>query len=584
MRRLSSFNLAGILVLLVLLVVLGATAQTRGKRVASVGGPPQAALDTITADGIMSHIKILASDEFEGRGPGTHGEDLSITYIADQFKKLGLEPGNTDGTYFQKVPLVGITTRQDAEMKIKAANKDLKLKFGDDFVARSVRVVEKTGFDADMVFVGYGVVAPEYGWDDYKGMDVRGKVLIMLVNDPPVPDPKNHAKLDEKMFKGRAMTYYGRWTYKYEIAAEKGAAGVFVVHEWDNKANSGPAGYPWEVARGMMNVENFDLVAKDNNMSRVNVEGWMTSDSARQLFGVLGLDFDAMKKAAVRKDFKPVFLKAHAKLGIEQKIRYIDSHNVVAKLEGSDPRLRDQYVIYTAHWDHLGIGLPNEKGDKIYNGALDNASGCAGLIEIARAFKAVPKAPRRSILFLSVTAEEKGLIGSKYYAQNPIYPLEKTVANINMDGVNQWGPTRDVTVVGLGNSTLDDVLRQAAAEKKRVLRPDPEPEKGFYYRSDHFNFAKVGVPALDPNDGIDFIGKPSGWGKMKRDEYTEHDYHKPSDEIKPDWNLSGAAEDLRLLMTVGYRVANADKYPQWKPGTEFKAKRDEMLRKAVLAR
>ncbi len=584
MRRLSSFNLAGILVLLVLLVVLGATAQTRGKRVACVGGPPQAALDTITADGIMSHIKILASDEFEGRGPGTHGEDLSITYIADQFKKLGLEPGNTDGTYFQKVPLVGITTRQDAEMKIKAANKDLKLKFGDDFVARSVRVVEKTGFDADMVFVGYGVVAPEYGWDDYKGIDVRGKVLIMLVNDPPVPDPKNHAKLDEKMFKGRAMTYYGRWTYKYEIAAEKGAAGVFVVHEWDNKANSGPAGYPWEVARGMMNVENFDLVAKDNNMSRVNVEGWMTSDSARQLFGVLGLDFDAMKKAAVRKDFKPVFLKAHAKLGIEQKIRYIDSHNVVAKLEGSDPRLKDQYVIYTAHWDHLGIGLPNEKGDKIYNGALDNASGCAGLIEIARAFKAVPKAPRRSILFLSVTAEEKGLIGSKYYAQNPIYPLEKTVANINMDGVNQWGPTRDVTVVGLGNSTLDDVLRQAAAEKKRVLRPDPEPEKGFYYRSDHFNFAKVGVPALDPNDGIDFIGKPSGWGKMKRDEYTEHDYHKPSDEIKPDWNLSGAAEDLRLLMTVGYRVANADKYPQWKPGTEFKAKRDEMLRKAVLAR
>jgi Zn-dependent M28 family amino/carboxypeptidase len=581
MKRLSSIKLAGILILL---VVLGAAAQTRGKRAASVAGPLQAALDLITADGIMSHIKTLSSDEFEGRGPGTHGEELSINYIADQFKHLRLEPGNTDGTYFQKVPLVGITTRQDAEMKIKAANKDLKLKFGEDFVARSVRIVDKTGFDADMVFVGYGVVAPEYGWDDYKGMDVRGKVLIMLVNDPPVPDPKDPAKLDEKMFKGRAMTYYGRWTYKYEIAAEKGAAGVFVVHEWDSKSNSGPAGYPWEVARGMMNVENFDLVAKDNNMSRVNIEGWITNDRTRELFGVLGFDFDAMKKAAVRKDFKPVFLKAHAKLGIEQKIRYIDSHNVAAKLEGSDPRLKDQYVIYTAHWDHLGIGLPDAKGDKIYNGALDNASGCAGLIEIARAFKALPKAPRRSILFLSVTAEEKGLIGSKYYAENPIYPLEKTLANINMDGVNQWGPTRDLTVVGLGNSTLDDVLGQAAAEKKRVLKPDPEPEKGFYYRSDHFNFAKVGVPALDPNDGIDFIGKPAGWGKMKRDEYTEHDYHKPSDEIKPDWNLSGAAEDLRLLMTVGYRVANADSYPQWKSGTEFKAKRDEMLRKAGLAR
>jgi Zn-dependent M28 family amino/carboxypeptidase len=389
-----------------------------------------------------------------------------------------------------------------------------------------------------------------------------------------VPDPKNPAKLDEKTFKGRAMTYYGRWTYKFEIAAEKGAAGVLVVHE------TGPAGYPWSVPKGSFTIENFDLVSKDKNMSRVNIEGWINNDRARELFGVVGMNFDAMKRAAIRKDFKPVALKAHAKLEIEQQIRYIDSHNVVGKLEGSDPKLKDQYVIYTAHWDHLGVGLPNEKGDKIYNGALDNASGCAGLIEIARAFKALPTPPRRSVLFLSVTAEEKGLIGSKYYAENPIYPLEKTVANINMDGLNQWGPTRDFTVVGLGNSTLDDVLRQAAAEKKRVLRPDPEPEKGFYYRSDHFNFAKVGVPALDPNDGIDFIGKPANWGKQKRDEYTEHDYHKPSDEIKPDWDFSGAAQDLRLLMTVGYRVANTEKYPEWKPGTEFKAKRDEMMNKA----
>ena len=528
----------------------------------------------ITADGVLSHIKVLASDEFEGRGPGTRGEELSINYIADQFKKIGLVPGNTDGTYFQKVPLVGITTKQDAELKIKAAGKDLKLKFGDDFIARTVRVVEKTGFDADMVFVGYGVVAPEYGWDDYKGMDVRGKVLIMLVDDPQVPDPKNRAKLDANAFKGRAMTYYGRWTYKYEIAAEKGAAGVLVVHETDS------AGYPWAVPRGSFTIENFDLVAKDNNMARVNVEGWITTERTRQLFGVLGLDFDSMKKAAVRKAFKPVFLKAHAKLELEQKIRRIESNNVVGKLEGSDPKLKDEYVIYTAHWDHLGIGLPNEKGDKIYNGALDNASGCAALIELARAFKAVPKPPRRSILFMSVTAEEKGLVGSKYYAENPIYPLEKTVAEINMDGIDQWGPTKDLTVIGLGNSTLDDVLRQAAAERGRVLRPDAEPEKGHYYRSDHFNFAKQGVPALEAESGIDFVGKPPGWGMKKRDEYTAHDYHKPSDEIKPDWDLSGAVDDLRLLMTVGYRVANADKYPEWKPGTEFKAKRDEMMRKA----
>jgi len=560
--------------LVLLTLTTSGFAQRRSASQAKGLGPSEAVLDVITKDGVMSHIKVLASDEFEGRGPGTKGEDLSINYIADQFKKIGLAPGNTDGTYFQKVPLAGITTGQDAVMDVKVGSKDLTMKFGDDFVARTVRIVEKTGFDADVVFVGYGVVAPEYGWDDYKGMDVRGKVLIMLVNDPPVPDPKNPSKLDDKMFKGRAMTYYGRWTYKFEIAAEKGAAGVLVVHE------TGPAGYPWSVPKGSFTIENFDLVSKDKNMSRVQVEGWITDTKTKELFNAAGLNFDTLKKSAASKDFKPVALKAHAKLDLTQKLRFIDSHNVVAKLEGSDPKLKDEYVIYTAHWDHLGIGLPNEKGDKIYNGALDNASGCAGLIEIARAFKALPTPPRRSILFLSVTAEEKGLIGSKYYAENPIYPLEKTVANINMDGLNQWGPTRDVTVVGLGNSTLDDVLQQAAAEKKRVLRPDPEPEKGFYYRSDHFNFAKVGVPALDPNDGIDFIGKPAGWGQKKRDEYTENDYHKPSDEIKPDWDLSGAVEDLRLFMTVGYRVANTDKYPEWKPGTEFKAKRDAMMRSA----
>jgi Zn-dependent M28 family amino/carboxypeptidase len=560
--------------LVVISMTISGFAQRHSASQPKSPGPSRDTLDVINKEGVLSHIKVLASDEFEGRGPGTKGEDLAINYIADQFKKIGLTPGNTDGTYFQNVPLVGITTGQDAEMGVKIGSKNLKMKFGDDFVARTVRVVEKTGFDADVVFVGYGVVAPEYGWDDYKGMDVRGKVLIMLVNDPPVPDSKNPAKLDDKFFKGRAMTYYGRWTYKFEIAAEKGAAGVLVVHE------TGPAGYPWSVPKGSFTIENFDLVANDKNMSRVQVEGWITDAKTRELLSAAGQNFDTLKKNAARKDFKPVALNAHAKLDLNQKLRYINSHNVVAKLEGSDPKLKDEYVIYTAHWDHLGIGLPNDKGDKIYNGAADNASGCAGLIEIARAFKALPTPPRKSILFLSVTAEEKGLIGSKYYAENPIYPLEKTVANINMDGLNQWGPTRDITVVGLGNSTLDDALQQAAGEKKRVLRPDPEPEKGFYYRSDHFNFAKVGVPALDPNDGIDFIGKPAGWGQKKRDEYTENDYHKPSDEIKPDWDLSGAVEDLRLLMTVGYRVANTDKYPEWKPGTEFKAKRDAMMKSA----
>jgi Zn-dependent M28 family amino/carboxypeptidase len=555
----------------VLLTSLAVFGGQKGK--GSATGPDQKALDTITADGLMRHIKTLASDEFEGRGPGTHGEDLSINYIAEQFKQVGLAPGNTDGTYFQKVPLVGITTNQNTQMNVSVAGRDMTLKFGDDFVARTVRVVEKTGFDADMVFVGYGVVAPEYGWDDYKGQDVRGKVLVMLVNDPPVPDPKDPTKLDEKMFKGRAMTYYGRWTYKYEIAAEKGAAGVLVVHE------TGPAGYPWAVPKGSFTIENFDLVSKDKNMSRVNIEGWITEPKTRELMQAAGLNFDELKKQALRKDFQPVPMKAHARLNIESQIRYINSHNVIGKLEGADPKVKDEYVIYTAHWDHLGIGLPDARGDKIYNGALDNASGVAGLIEIARAFKAAAAPPRRSILFLAVTAEEKGLIGSKYYAENPIYPLAKTLAEINMDGLNQWGPTRDLTVIGLGNSTLDDVLKEAAAERGRVLHPDAEPEKGFYYRSDHFNFAKQGVPALDPESGVDYIGKPADWGMKKRDEYTENDYHKPSDEIKPDWNLAGAAEDARLLMVVGYRVANADKFPEWKPGTEFKARREAMLKK-----
>lgn len=561
------------------MLALSGVAQKTAHKATSLG-PSKEALDAITADGVLSHIKKLSSDEFEGRGPGTQGEELAINYIADQFKKVGLDPGNTDGTYFQKVPLAGITTKQDAELKVKVGGKDLKLRYKDDFVARTVRLIERGGFDSDMVFVGYGVVAPEYGWDDYKDVDVRGKVLLMLVNDPPVSDPKNPAKLNQKMFKGKAMTYYGRWTYKYEIAAEKGAAGVLIIHEWDDKTNSGPAAYPWSVARGMMVVENFDLIAKDNNMSRVNIEGWITEPKTREIMQAAGLSFDELKKQAVRRDFKPVALGAHAKLAIEQKIRRINSNNVVGKIEGSDATLKDQYVIYTAHWDGYGVGIPNDKGDKIYNGALDNASGCAGLIEVARAFKASPKPPRRSILFVAVTAEEKGLIGSKYYAENPIYPLNKTVAEINMDGLNQYGRTKDITVVGLGNSTLDDVLRQAAAEQGRVLRPDAEPEKGFYYRSDHFNFAKEGVPALDPGSGIDYIGKPAGWGLKKRDEYTVHDYHKPSDEIKPDWDLSGAADDLRLLMTVGYRVANTDKYPEWAPGTEFKARRDAMMRNA----
>jgi Zn-dependent M28 family amino/carboxypeptidase len=416
--------------------------------------------------------------------------------------------------------------------------------------------------DSELVFVGYGVEAPEFKWDDYKGVDLKGKTMVVLINDPPLPD--------EKMFGGKAMTYYGRWTYKFETGAKKGAAGILIVHE------TIPAGYPFSVIQSSSG-ERFDLVTPDKNMSRASVEGWVSLDRAKQLFTMAGQDFDALKARAATREFKPVPLGVTASVQIKNKLRTLDSRNVVAKLEGSDPKLKDEYVVYTAHWDHLGIG-PEVKGDKIYNGALDNATGTAGLIEIARAFRQVKPAPKRSILFLAVTAEEQGLLGSLYYAVTPIYPLTKTLANMNIDGMNVLGRTKDVTVIGMGASDLDDYLKAAATEQGRTLKPDPESEKGFYYRSDHFNFAKQGVPALYIDDGTEFVGKPPDYGMKMRERYNKEDYHAPSDEVKPDWDLSGAAEDAQLFFIVGYRVANAATFPEWKPGNEFRAVRERQLR------
>jgi len=528
------------------------------------------AIDSITADGILGHIKVLASDEFEGRAPASKGEDLTIKYLTSQFQKLGLKPGNPDGTYLQNVPLVGITSHTDTNFLIKGKKFPLTPKI--DFIASSERTVPEVKVtDSPIVFVGYGVVAPEYNWDDYKDVDMKGKTMLILVNDPPIPDPSDPTKLDDKMFKGRAMTYYGRWTYKYEIASTKGAAAVLIVHE------TGPAGYPFEVVSGSFGRENFTIQRPDKNADRVPVEGWITYAKAAELCKMAGKDLDALKKAAIKKDFKPVALDAKANFTIKNDLRNVDSHNVIAKLDGSDAKLKDEYVIYTAHWDHLGRDT-TLTGDQIYNGAVDNASGTAGLLEIAAAYTKLDPAPKRSILFLSVTAEEKGLLGSEYYAENPLYPLRKTMADINMDGLNQWGKTKDLVIIGLGNSTLDDIATDIAKSQDRVIVPDAEPEKGFYYRSDHFEFAKQGVPALDADAGIDYIGKPAGYGQKKRDEYTANDYHKPSDEIKPDWDLSGAVEDLKLFFQVGYRVAQSEQIPEWKAGTEFKAKRDAMMK------
>lgn len=530
---------------------------------------PKAAQAVMNSGQLMAHIQKLASDEFEGRAPGSKGEELTVAYLEAEFKKLGLKPGNPDGTYVQKAPLAGIDSTTTASMTI--GGKRVTLTEGKDFVAGSRRFQEKVEVkDSDLVFVGYGVVAPEYGWDDYKGLDVKGKTIVMLVNDPAVADPNDPAKLDDKMFRGRAMTYYGRWTYKYEIATEKGAAAAIIVHE------TGPAGYPFEVVTGSWGGENFDLQAEDNNMGRVAVEGWVSLDKAKEMFTASGLKFEDMKAAAKKKDFQPVALKGKANFTVGNKIRKVDSRNVLAKIEGSDAKLKDEYVIYTAHWDHLGKDA-TLKGDQIYNGAVDNATGTAALLELARAFAALKPAPKRSVLFLSVTAEEQGLLGAKWYATHPLYPLNKTLANINMDATNQWGKTSDIVVVGLGNSTLDDVLAEAAREQGRTLVPDAEPEKGFYYRSDHFEFAKEGVPALYTEPGTRFIGKPEEFSKQKREEYTTNDYHKPSDEVKTDWDLSGTLEDAKLLFEVGWRVAEGEKWPEWKPGAEFKAKREAML-------
>ncbi len=543
---------------------------------ASLGAGPdedfQAASRSLRAEDVLADIKTLASDAFEGRGPGTPGEEKTVAFLIDRFKAMGLKPGNPDGRYVQDVPLVGFQATSTSGT-IKAGATTIALKSADDWVAVSRRFAarEVKVENSDVVFVGYGVVAPEYGWDDYKDVDVRGKTIVMLINDPAVPDPAHPDLLDPDMFKGRAMTYYGRWTYKYEIASQKGAAAALIVHE------TGPAGYPFAVVQGSWGRENFDIPSPDGNASRVAVEGWLGLDKAKELFMAAGQDFEALKHSAASRSFRPVDLHSKASFAVKNTSREVMSKNVVAKLEGADPKSKDEYVVYTAHWDHLGRD-PKLAGDQIYNGAADNASGVAAILEVARGFSRLKQPPKRSILFLAVTAEEKGLLGAKYYAAHPLYPLTKTLADLNMDVINLWGRTKDVVSVGLGNTTLDDLLTGAAASQGRVVAPDPEPEKGMFYRSDHFEFAKQGVPALNLKGGMTYLGRPADYGKAKRDEYTQKDYHKVSDEVKPDWDLSGAVDDLRLLFEVGYSVAQGDGLPEWKPGTEFKGVRDAMLK------
>jgi Zn-dependent M28 family amino/carboxypeptidase len=523
----------------------------------------QPGLEAITPDGLLAHIKVLASDEFEGRSPGTKGEDLSVKYITDQFKKIGLKPGNPDGTYTQEVPLAGI--KSEPRMSFVIGDKSMDLKYPDDFVASSARLQPEIKIEkSDVVFVGYGVVAPEYGWDDYKNADVRGKTLLMLIGDPPVPDPKDPSKLDDKMFKGKAMTYYGRWTYKYEIAAKKGAAAAIIIHETE------PAAYPWQVVRSSWSKENFELDNANKNMDAVSARSWITLDVAKKLFADSGQDFDSLKKSAIAKDFRPVVLNAKANIQIKQQVRSFKSHNVIGKLEGSDPKLNGEYVMYTAHWDHLG-SHPELQGDQIFNGAIDNASGVASVIELAAAFMKINPPPQRSVLFMATTAEEAGLLGAKFYAEHPLYPLEKTLADINLDSMNVWGKARDIEDLSLGFSTLDDLLAAAAKGQGRSAIPDSRPDKGKIYRADNFEFSKVGLPSLYIGKGEHLLSRTET-APLRSDEFDSTDYHQVTDEIHPDWDLSGAVQDVQLVFEVGYEVANGDKFPEWKPGSEFRVK------------
>jgi Zn-dependent M28 family amino/carboxypeptidase len=530
----------------------------------------QPALEAITPDGLLAHIKVLASDEFEGRAPGSKGEELSVKYITDQFKKIGLKPGNPDGTYTQEVPLAGI--KSEPRMSFVVGDKTMDLKSQDDFVASSARLQPEIKVEkSDLVFVGYGIVAPEYGWDDYKNVDVKGKTLLMLIGDPPIPDPKDPSKLDDKMFKGKAMTYYGRWTYKYEIAAQKGASAAIIIHETE------PAAYPWQVVKSSWSKENFELDNPNKNMDAVSARSWITLDVAKKLFADSGQDFDALKKSAITRDFRPVVLNAKANIEIKQQVRSFKSHNVIGKLEGGDPKLNGEYLIYTAHWDHLGWH-PELQGDQIFNGAIDNASGVASVIELAAAFTKVNPPPKRSVLFMSTTAEEAGLLGAKFYAEHPLYPLEKTLADINLDSMNVWGKARDIEDLSLGFSTVDDLLAAAAKPQGRSAIPDSRPDKGKIYRADNFEFSKVGLPSLYIGKGEHLLSR-SETAPLRSDEYDSTDYHQVTDDIHPDWDLSGCVQDVQLLFEVGYEVANGDKFPEWKPSSEFKAKRDSMLKK-----
>ncbi|HEX3765937.1 MAG TPA: M28 family peptidase [Kofleriaceae bacterium] len=525
---------------------------------------PYAAIDAagkaITADFLREQITKISSDEFEGRGPMTKGDQAARAYLISQLEAMGYEPG--DGkSWEQPVELVGMKAEAPAKWTFQRGGKSLSLAWWDQFIARSGVQAETTQVkNAELVFVGYGIQAPEYGWDDFKGKDLKGKILVIMNNDPD---------WDPALFAGSTRLYYGRWDYKYESAARQGAAGAIIIHTTPS------AGYPFQVVQTSWSGESFELPAAGE--PRIQIKAWATEDAVRALVALSGRDLSTLIESARHKEFTPVPLGITTSLRFTNHIQRGKSANVWGLLRGSDPALGQELVVFSAHHDHLGIRKPDATGDKIYNGALDNASGCAQLLAIARAFKALPAPPRRSVLFLFVAGEEQGLLGSLYYATHPSVPAGKIAVDINYDGGDIWGKTRDVTYVGKGKTTLDPLVDEFAAHQGRVVKPDQFPDRGAFYRSDQFSFARVGVPGLYLHTGTDFIGRPAGWGREQIEAFEKTRYHQASDQIQPDWNFDGMILDAQLGFAVGVKVASSDQLPGWVPGDEFEAARKKSL-------
>lgn len=533
-------------------------------------GPAAAAADTapdaaalaerVSLDAFREHVRTLSSDEFGGRAPASEGEEKTVEYLVAEFEALGLRGGAADGGFEQAVPVVGIEARNFSPLRIAARESTLSVDVGTRAVAWTKRVTESVDVsDSPLVFVGYGVVAPEYGWDDYAGVDVRGKTVVMLVNDP------GFASGDDALFNGRAMTYYGRWTYKFDEAARQGATGAILVHETD------PAGYPWDVVTGSWLGEQFDLVTEDRNMGRTAFESWIDRSFAEALFAAVGRDYEAARDAAGKPGHRAFEMGATVSLSFENELETSVTRNVIARLDGTSAA--DEVIGYSAHWDHLGTA-PAGDGDRIFNGAADNATGVAALLELARILSDLPPMPR-SHVFIALAAEESGLLGSAWFASNPSVDLARMAGLINIDSMTVLGPTNDVTVIGLGSSQLEELLASAAAEQGRRLEREPTPEKGFFYRSDHFNFAREGVPVLYAEGGVEHRERGREYGMAYNADYVANRYHKPGDEYDPDWDLRGVAEDIGLYAAIGLRLSQPGVWPNWYEGNEFRARRDD---------